>query len=111
MTHTQDPAWPIIAYIADGRCITEAEAAAIVDALRRPAPAVPDDVVIAALGLSVIVEGITGTMKHGTWRDDRGVRLKDTPEWVALYNALNAANRAAIARAALQPTGDHTNGI
>ena len=73
---------------------------------RVPAPAVPDDVAIAALRLSAIVEGITGAMRHGTWRDERGVRLKDTPEWVALYNALNAANRAAISRAALNPTGD-----
>lgn len=61
-----------------------------------PAPAVPDDVPIAVGGLIAIVEGITGAMKHGTWRDKNGVRLKDTPEWVALHNALNAANRAAL---------------
>ena len=42
-------------------------------------------------GLHSIVEGIQGAMQHGTWRDEKGQRLKDTPEWVAFYNA-----RAAI---------------
>ena len=45
-----------------------------------------------------LVEGITGSMNHGTWRDDKGRRLKDTREWVAFY----AAARAALA-AASQP--------
>lgn len=31
----RDIAWPLIAYIAEGRPIKEAEAAAIIDALRR----------------------------------------------------------------------------
>ena len=34
-----------------------------------------------------IVEGIDGAMNHGTWRDDHGTRLKDTPQWVAFYIA------------------------
>ena len=41
----------------------------------------------AANALNEIVEGIDGTIKHGTWRDEKGMRLKDTPEWVAFYNA------------------------
>jgi hypothetical protein len=32
-----------------------------------------------------IVEGINGAMNHGTWRDDKRMRLKDTPEWVQFY--------------------------
>lgn len=40
-----------------------------------------------AMALIEIVEGIAGAMKHGTWRDENGMRLKDTPEWVAFYNA------------------------
>ena len=44
----------------------------------------------AAYGLRRIVEEIDGAMKHGTWRGDiDGVRLKDTPEWVAFYNAMS----------------------
>lgn len=42
-----------------------------------------------AKGLKRLVEEIDGTMNHGTWRDDRGMRLKDTPEWVAFYNAIS----------------------
>lgn len=56
-----------------------------------PPPAAPTDnaaLVEAALGMKRIVEEIDGVMKHGTWRDERGKRLKDTPEWVAFYNAL-----------------------
>lgn len=48
----------------------------------------------AGNGLHSIVEGIQGAMEHGTWRDEKGNRLKDTPEWVAFYNA-----RAAITEA------------
>jgi hypothetical protein len=44
----------------------------------------------AMRGLRRIVEEIDGAMTHGIWRDERGVRLKDTPEWVAAYNALSA---------------------
>lgn len=47
----------------------------------------------ASRRLLVIVEGINGAMNHGTWRDERGVRLKDTPEWVAFYNAVKKASR------------------
>lgn len=42
----------------------------------------------AALGMNRIVEEVAGVMDHGTWRDEYGVRLKDTPEWVAMYLAL-----------------------
>lgn len=90
----------------DAKAAAQADYEARVRSALAPAPAVPDDVEIAALGLSAIVEGITGAMRHGTWRDERGVRLKDTPEWVALYNALNAANRAAIARVSDRPGPD-----
>lgn len=45
----------------------------------------------AARDLRRIVEGIDGTMNHGTWRDDNGNRLKDTPEWVSFYNASSVA--------------------
>ena len=44
----------------------------------------------AASGMKAIVEEIRGAMEHGSWRDDKGMRLKDTPEWVALYAALAA---------------------
>ena len=46
------------------------------------------DVLEAVRGMKRIVEEIDGAMNHGTWRDEHGVRLKDTPEWVALYNAI-----------------------
>ena len=39
-------------------------------------------------GLKRIVEEIDGAMNHGTWRDEKGMRLKDTPEWVSAYAAL-----------------------
>lgn len=42
----------------------------------------------ALCGLKRIIEEIDGAMDHGTWRDDKGQRLKDTPEWVAAYIAL-----------------------
>ena len=45
--------------------------------------------------MRAVVEGISGTMQHGTWRDENGARLKDTPEWVAHYNALSATADAA----------------
>jgi len=45
----------------------------------------------AAPALLRIVEGITGAMEHGTWRDEHGMRLKDTPEWVAFYVAARRA--------------------
>ena len=41
-------------------------------------------------GLKRIVEEIDGAMNHGTWRDEKGMRLKDTPEWVSAYVALAA---------------------
>lgn len=45
-------------------------------------------------GLLRIVEEIDGAVNHGTWRDKSGMRLKDTPEWVAFYNAIKAAMEA-----------------
>ncbi|WP_421580867.1 hypothetical protein [Shinella sp. M31] len=51
------------------------------------------DLLSAAKGIKSIVEELNGSMTHGTWRDDRGMRLKDTPEWIALYNAVADAER------------------
>ena len=62
----------------------------VIVALRaHPTPQVKA-LVDAARGMRRIVEEIDGAMNHGTWRDDHGTRLKDTPEWVSLYNALSA---------------------
>lgn len=47
------------------------------------------ELLAAALGMRRIIEEIDGVMNHGTWRDERGLRLKDTKEWVALYNAIS----------------------
>ena len=44
----------------------------------------------AGNALRAIVEGIQN-LNHGTWRDEKGMRLKDTPEWVAFYNSLPSA--------------------
>lgn len=44
--------------------------------------------IAASLALKEIVEGISGAMDHGTFRAEKGMRLKDTPEWVAFYVAL-----------------------
>ena len=67
-------------------------------------PATPEGDAIsrAAEGLRRIVEEIDGAMNHGTWRDDHGVRLKDTPEWVAFYNATSL--RALTAQPVAQDT-------
>ena len=54
-------------------------------------PAACPGLLEAALGMKRIVEEIDGAMNHGTWRDEHGMRLKDTPEWVALYNAVSKA--------------------
>ena len=40
----------------------------------------------AADRLISIVDGIGG-LSHGTWRDEKGMRIKDTPEWVSFYVA------------------------
>jgi hypothetical protein len=40
-----------------------------------------------------IIEGIQGAMEHGDWRDQKGMRLKDTNEWVAFYTTLKSAIR------------------
>lgn len=53
----------------------------------------PSPVLDAAKALRKIVEGIDGTMNHGAWRDDHGRRLRDAPEWVALYNAVHDAEK------------------
>lgn len=52
---------------------------------------VTDEMVEAGKRLKSIVEEVEGAFKHGGWWDENGVRLKDTPEWVAFYNALTAA--------------------
>lgn len=51
------------------------------------------DLVNAARAMKRVVEGTDGAMNHGAWRDEKGLRLKDTPEWVALYNAITAYDR------------------
>ncbi len=50
-----------------------------------PAPA-SDELLEAATALVGIVEGV-GVLNHGKWSDEHGLRLKDTPEWVAFYIA------------------------
>jgi len=62
-------------------------------------PATEQQGYVAGLGLKRIVEEVDGAMRHGTWRDAHGMRLKDTPEWVAFYNSLPA-------RPAPQPAAD-----
>ena len=47
----------------------------------------------AAKNVKRIVEELDGSMTHGTWRDDHATRLKDTPEWIAFYNAISDAER------------------
>ncbi|MBJ2150651.1 hypothetical protein [Paracoccus sp. IB05] len=68
------------------------DGAGAVGNLDASSPATPEGDAISrgAAGLKRIVEEIDGAMNHGTWRDDHGVRLKDTPEWVALYNAMKS---------------------
>jgi len=46
------------------------------------------EVINASNWLNEIVEGVRGSIEHGTWRDEKGRRLKDTPEWVQFYVAL-----------------------
>lgn len=48
-------------------------------------PVAEPHVMTSAAGLIEIVEGIKGTMAHGVWRDEKGMRLKDTSEWVRFY--------------------------
>jgi len=40
-----------------------------------------------AARLIEIVEGLKGAIEHGTWRDEKGMRLKDTKEWMEFYVA------------------------
>jgi len=47
----------------------------------------------AAAELIQVVEGVKGSIEHGTWRDDAGRRLKDTPEWMRFYVASGEANQ------------------
>ena len=54
------------------------------------------DLVNAIEELVKAVEGINGAMNYGTFYAEKGgVRLKDTPEWVALYVAWGNARKAA----------------
>lgn len=48
---------------------------------------VPVDKLRKLNGLVDVVEGANGAICHGTWRDDRGFRLKDTAEWASYYSA------------------------
>ncbi|MBB5663211.1 hypothetical protein GGE68_001387 [Rhizobium leguminosarum] len=56
-----------------------------------------DSLLVAAKGLKRIIEEIDGAMNHGTWRDENGTRLKDTPEWVKFYNAIAGRSPAVAA--------------
>lgn len=47
----------------------------------------PDEAEDPATPLIQIVEGVKGSIEHGTWVDRNGMRLKDTPEWVSFYVA------------------------
>lgn len=42
-----------------------------------------------------IVEGVQGSMEHGTWRDEKGMRLKDTNAWALFYTTFKASAQAA----------------
>lgn len=67
-----------------------------------------EDRSLRELGKSLvgIIEGINGTMNHGTFRGEKsGLRLKDTPEWVAFYVALSALSKRE-ARPSISAEGD-----
>lgn len=86
-------AWAIADVIANRRCDGKP---AINDQRRAEAraaiAAMPDTKALgAADALISIVDGIGG-LSHGTWRDEKGVRLKDTPEWVSFYVAARGGN-------------------
>lgn len=55
----------------------------------------------AADDLVGVVERIEGAVRHGTWRNESGERLKDTPEWARFYLAVNRARRLTA-----QPAGE-----
>lgn len=52
------------------------------------------EVINAANWLNEMVEGISGAIEHGTWRDEKGRRLKDTPQWVQFYVSLKRVGRS-----------------
>lgn len=65
-----------------------------VDEWNTRAPAMPTAVGVdftACHNLLQIVEGIEN-LGHGTWRDEKSVRLKDTKEWVSFYLAVKDAS-------------------
>ena len=68
--------------------VEDKRTARVLAALEAPDAGVVAELVAAAKALKSIVEEIQGAMQHGTWRDEKGQRLKDTPEWVTLYNSL-----------------------
>jgi hypothetical protein len=75
--------------------IARAEAAeaqlAALERVKAEARADVAGLVEAARGMKRIIEGIDGAMNYGTWRSERSnLRIKDTQEWVDLYNALAA---------------------
>ena len=81
--------WVTGAAVTSGPLMTHPEYTQFVRADLAQAPdAGVAELVEAAKGLKAIVEEIRGAMEHGTWRDEKGQRLKDTPEWVTFYNAL-----------------------
>lgn len=45
-----------------------------------------------------IVEGLKGAMEHGIWRDEKGMRLKDTKEWVEFYNLISSKTRTDMSK-------------
>ena len=45
-----------------------------------------------------IVEGVQGSMEHGTWRDEKGARLKDTNAWALFYTTFKASTQSAKAK-------------
>lgn len=82
------------ATLRDEHTAAAATLRALLAEIARPRAALPaaqadvGTLIEAARAVRQIVEGIDGAMNHGCWRDDHGRRLKDTPEWVALYVAL-----------------------
>lgn len=53
------------------------------------------ELIEAIEGIVNSVEGVHGALEYGTFRGEKtGVRLKDTPEWVALYVAWSRVKRS-----------------
>lgn len=52
-----------------------------------------EDLLEKCKALIEAVEGIHGSMEYGEFRSDRGIRLKDTLEWVNFYTTVNSNGR------------------